>query len=103
MALLSNAAALANDPDFRNRVTAAAVGRARSGISNPDAGIHAINFARAIVQNPTIYVHAFAWAIATDPAIASLGATGAAVPDEAILASMQPVWAAMAGNSQSLT
>lgn len=101
MGLLSNAATLAQDPVFRDRVTAAAVGQARATVMAPQAGIHAVNLARAIVQNPTNYVQAFAWAVATDPAIAALGVDQSAITDDAILASMKVTWAAMATNPQS--
>lgn len=93
MGALANAAALARDQEFRARALAAAIYQARSVIVDPASiGTVRERFATQLLLGPAGFMDSVAWALAADPAVATLGSTAAAVPEQTMLDQTLAAW-----------
>lgn len=97
MGAVANAAALATDPEFRDRALAALVYQARNVIADEGATARAQSFARQVVRAPMSYAETVAWVMAADPQVASLGATAASVPEDTLLGRVLSAWDYLSG------
>lgn len=98
MGALANAALLARDEVFRDRVLAAVAFHARAVLSeSPDTPNHIFRaqYARSVLMSPMDYLDSFAWTIAADMLIASLGGDAAAIPEDKLLDRVGVAWDAL--------
>lgn len=98
MGAIANAAILARDTDFRDRVLAAVCFYARQVMAEPqstDNYIFRTTYARSVLGNPLAYIDSFAWTIAADPTIAILGSTANAVGEDVLMGRVAVAWNAL--------
>lgn len=96
---LANAVTLLGDPVFANVAKAASVYQARKVVTEPVATADhdvRLRLAQAVVENPEWMVQRALSVLATDPAVNTRGTTLAAIGQDAILASMETAWTALA-------
>lgn len=92
MGAVANAATLARDQAFRDRALAALVYQARHVIGDPQSTAQGKAFASSVVRNPLSYSETAAWAMAADPAIASIGSSAASIPEGTLLDQVLAAW-----------
>lgn len=95
MGALDNASKLIKDATFLDQCMAAAAYQARLVVLEADTvPDHPVRLALAtsVVSDPTNYRTRFAVYIATDPAVASKGATAALVTEQTILDKTAEIW-----------
>lgn len=95
MGSLANAAALARDAAFKDMAFAALVYQARVVLTEVESTPnHTFRkaFAQSVLRQPEGYQSTTTWVMACDPAIASLGATAASVPEAALLSAVLKAW-----------
>lgn len=97
MGALGNAAVLARDPVFGDRVLAALVYQARVVVADDTRPRAERALAAAVVRAPASFAETVAWALAADPQIAATGSSGATVPEQLILDRVLAAWPYLAG------
>lgn len=96
---LHNAISLMRDSNLRDLLTAAAVYQSRLVVMEAaTVASHAtrLNMANACLVNPTVMADRLTNIIACDPAVAALGTTADAIPEDVILNKVASVWTPLA-------
>ena len=102
MGALANAVTLLRDDNFRRFITAACAYQARQVIlEDPGTGDHAVrlSLAEKVMTNPNYIVDKAVAAVATDPAVATLGTTvgdTGSISEATILGEVANTWTALA-------
>lgn len=98
MGALDNASKLGKDATFRDWVTAAGCYVARNVAGESvDTPAHEarLGLAKAILNNPEVFVNRLVWVIASDPDVATKGATASLVGEQTVIDKVTASWTAL--------